>query len=770
MLGNPLLLGDDGYTISRSVRLRSSASAYFNRTPGSSSNRQTWTWSGWVKRGTLGVYQSVFTAYDGTSNNDGIAFDANNKLQLYSSNGSATFRLSTAVYRDCSAWYHLVVASDTTNATAQSRARIWINGAEITAWDTNATITQNLLWGGFNAANQHGLGRYNAGGYFDGYLTEINFIDGQALTPASFGETDAITGVWKAKKYGGTYGTNGFYLNFSDPSAATAAAIGKDYSGNGNNWTPSNISITAGATYDSMLDVPTAYADGGTGRGNYAVLNPLAVTASSGVITGGNLNAVTQGSGGGNVYSTIAIPSTGKWYWEVTGVTVTGPSLMVGVAAYNTADSYAYMNSTSLGYYSASGNKFVNNGASTAYGAAWTDGDIIGVAVDVVAGFVNFYKNGTDQGSISYPAEGLFPFGCDGNSSLAGSMVFNFGQRPFNYTPPTGCLALNTQNLPTPPIKAGNVWMDATTYTGTGGSQSIVNSGSMQPDLVWAKTRSAVDNHVLMDAVRGVAKRLYSNLTNAEDATGGLVSVNSNGFSLDSSAASINNSGQSYVGWQWKKGAAPGFDIVTYTGNSTNRTIAHSLGVAPKMIVLKNRTDTDIASTWVTGHTSIAWTNYLNMNQTAAAAAASTVWQDTAPTSSVFSLGTSDGVNENTKSFIAYLFAEVAGFSKFGSYTGNGNADGPFVNCGFRPRFVMIKRADAAGDSWVIEDSARDTYNVAGAQLYANLSNAEGSLATFDFVSNGFKLRVSNSLSNAVGGTYIYAAFAENPFKYALAR
>jgi hypothetical protein len=540
MLGNALLLGDDGYQISRSVRLRSSASGYFGRTPGSASNRQTWTWSGWVKAGTISVARTLFSCGADGSNYTAIDWRADDRLQLFSSTaGSAVGSIvwDPMKFRDPSAYYHIVVTCDTTNATQTDRFRLYVNNVRHTTISStpgeNTWPTQNANTN-INNTVAHSLGRkqHGANEYFDGYLTEINFIDGQALTPSSFGETDAITGVWKPKKYGGTYGTNGFYLNFSDPSAATAAAIGKDYSGNGNNWTPNNISVTAGATYDSMLDVPTAYADGGNGRGNYAVLNPLAVTASTGVITGGNLNATTQGTGGGNVYGSMAIPDSGKWYWEVTGVTVSGPSLMVGVAAYSTADSYAYFNASSLGYYSFSGNKFIAN-VGTAYGATWTDGDNIGVAVDSGAGTVTFYKNGTSQGAITFAAAGLFPFGCDGNSSLAGSMVFNFGQRPFAYTPPTGFKALNTQNLPEPTIKKGNQYFDATTYTGNGTSLSVVNAGGFQPDLVWMKNRSSAVNHYLIDSVRAGGLSLNTNTTNAEgNLTGPWQAFASNGFTL----------------------------------------------------------------------------------------------------------------------------------------------------------------------------------------------------------------------------------------------
>ena len=639
----------------------------------------------------------------------------------------------------------------------------------------------------------------NSGGVvlpFDGYMTEVNFIDGQALDPSYFGFTDS-TGIWQPSSYTGQYGTNGFYLNFSDNSGVTATTIGKDYSGNGNNWTPNNISVTAGATYDSMLDVPVNYADGGNGRGNYAVLNPLAVTASTGTLSAGNLNVTTVNTGGGNAYGSIAIPSSGKWYWEITPTSgMATASGMLGVAAYSPSDSYAYYNASSLGYYSNSGNKFIGN-VGTAYGATYADNDIIGVAVDVDSGTVTFYKNNTSQGAITYAAAGLFPFVCDANASLSASFVANFGQRPFTYTPPTGFVALNTQNLPTPTISNGANYMAATLYTGNGATQSIfntVNGISFQPDFVWLKARNGVFNNVLQDTVRGITNYLVSDLTSAEGSGGSVTvtAVNSNGFSLGS-ASSWNNNATSFVGWQWKAGGTSssntfgsitstvsvnttaGFSVVTYTGTGANATVGHGLGVAPKMVIVKLRSAT---SDWVTWHAALSGTEYLALNLTNAKYTASpTIWNSATPTSSVINLGSSSAVNPSGGTVVAYCFSEVAGFSKFGSYTGNGSADGPFIYCGFRPRWVMIKSAStggSAGYDWVIYDTSRILYNssATNTSLAADVANAEGYnvITQPDILSNGFKLRDLNGTDNFSGQTYIFAAFAENPFKTSRAR
>ena len=602
----------------------------------------------------------------------------------------------------------------------------------------------------------------------DGYLTEVNLIDGQALTPSSFGETDAITGVWKPKKYAGTYGTNGFYLNFSDNSAATAAAIGKDYSGNGNNWTPNNISVTAGVTYDSMVDVPTMFADGNSGRGNYCVLNPLS-TYGANTFSNANLN-VTVTNGTSNVAIGSIATSSGKWYWEVTFTS--GSNGEIGVSDASAAiSSSSWVSANGWTYYSGTGKK-ANNNVETIYGAAYTTGDVIGVALDVDSGTLEFYKNGTSQGvafSTGLAGKTLVPMVGNGASASSQAYALNCGQRPFTYTPPTGFKALNTQNLPDATIKKGNAYFDATTYTGNGSSLSVVNAGGFTPDLVWMKKRSAIGDNVLVDSVRGAGKGLFSNLTNAENASmGGFLSFDASGWSMNGTIGEINASGASHIGWQWKESASAGFDIVTYTGTGANRTIAHSLGVAPKMIIAKH---TNAVDNWIVYHASLGGSpDYLWLNLTSAKGTSSAVW-NTAPTSSVFGVGTDNLTNVSGGTYVAYLFSEVAGFSKFGSYTGNGSTDGPFVYTNMKPRFVMIKRTDSTSN-WYIFDTARDTYNVMKTELLANSSNADADNSRWiDCLSNGFKIRNDNvSQINASGGTYIFAAFAENPFKNSLAR
>ena len=437
----PLLLGDEGYNISRSVRLRSSASAYFDRTFTTPTSRRIFTLSAWTKRGALGATAAIL---GNAGTREVIGFFGNtsgngDSLHFRDTTNGAYEVTTTAVFRDPSAWYHVVVAFDTTQATASNRVKMYVNGVQQTSFAVASYPSQNTDLN-LNSAVVHAIGRRGDGAsyYLDGYLTEVNFIDGQALTPSSFGETDAITGVWKPKKYAGTYGTNGFYLNFSDNSSNTATTIGKDNSGNGNNWTPNNISVTAGVTYDSMIDVPTLYAD----RGNYCTLNPLIQrwAVASATFSNANQTITTSGASTSFGFGTIAV-SSGKFYWEATVTAVGTATPGVGVTT-NEAQSTVQTNTV---VYLSNGQKEVGGSASS-YGASYTTNDVIGVALDCDSGTVTFYKNNTSQGSISLvTSANLLPhFQVISNSTFNA----NFGQRPFAFSVPSGFKALNTFNLP----------------------------------------------------------------------------------------------------------------------------------------------------------------------------------------------------------------------------------------------------------------------------------------------------------------------------------
>jgi hypothetical protein len=819
---NLLLTGDDGYNLTKSLRFRSSASAYLNRTQSTPTTATKWTYSYWVKRGIIGG-SSVQTMISGTGGGgSGIVF-YNDKLWASSYTSSYQWNfLSAAVYRDTSAWYHIMVAYDSTQATDTNRVKIYVNGVQLTAFttDVGATTYPSLnsvgFVGGVSGSVRIGL-RDDGFYYFDGYLAEMYFVDGQQLTPSSFGETSTTTGVWIPKKYTGTYGTNGFYLPFTDTTSTST--LGTDFSGNSNTWTVNNISLTSGSTYDSMTDVPTLTS---ATVANYAVMNPL-TTGSFTTLSAANLNTLgNTSSNNGNSRSTFAM-LTGKWYIEVT-LTANSLSVYPQLGIVTTADgnrpnngspqagySSGLLNPTQSVIYMADGTKQINNSASS-YGSSFTNGDVIGIAIDSDNGAIYFSKNGTFQNS-GVPTSGSSKTGAaltwtggtvehffsiaDYNGTATAA---NFGQQPFAYTPPTGFVALNTFNLPTPTIGAtassqANKYFDATTYTGNGSALTVTNSGAMQPDLLWTKARSSGAFHYLQDSVRGVNKALFSNSTDSEfTITTTTTTLNSNGFSFNGSESGLNANTSTYVGWQWRASNATavtntqgsitstvsanttaGFSIVTWTGNgASSATIGHGLGVAPSMIIVKNRSATwgwFVYNKFLTNPN----TGRLQLNLTNGEIAGGTPgpWNNTAPTSTVFSLGDSSfpEVNGSGNLIVAYCFAPIAGYSAFGSYVGNGVADGPFIYTGFRPRYFILKNITNA-QSWSVQDTSRSPYNVASAVLLPNSSSAELTGTDFvDILSNGFKIRHSSSgNNNNSGDTYIYMAFAESPFKYANAR
>lgn len=784
---------NDTYQISRSLRFNSADSAYLSRTPASASNRTTWTWSGWVKRGKFDSanQKELFGVYANSTNFSHLYIDTNDTLIFsdYISGVLTSSRITNAIYRDFSSWYHIVFIYETTNATAGDRLKIYVNGVQVTSFSSSTNPTQNYASGLINSTNAHIIGQQNSIYYFDGYLAEINFIDGQALTPSSFGETDAITGRWKAKAYSGTYGTNGFYLKFSDNSSLTTSSnvgIGKDFSGNTNYWATNNLSITAGVGNDSLVDSPTNYGSnsvvGGTVRGNYCTLNPLRSNATGNLISLSNGNLDTSIAAGTNAYfgasGTQAIIS-GKFYWEVTPTAIgssAGSWMEIGIIQ----SPLAYPVGSAIGSYNG-GFAYTNDalkarsGSYSAYGATWTTNDVIGVALDADSGSITFYKNGISQGAAYtdlasynlsagyYPAIAVYR-----NTGITQSAVFNFGQRPLAYTAPSGFKALCTTNISTPTIKKPSSYFDAVAYTGTGASNSISSLG-FSPDLVWIKNRGGATSHALYDTTRLATKQLSSDTTGDEATSStGLTAFGSNGFTLGTSTL-VNTSGTQYVAWAWDESPQDGFDIVSYIGNGANRTIVHNLGVAPKMLIVKARTTAGADQGWPVWHTSIANTTYLQLNSTSATATGADYWNSTSPTSSVFSVGANAAVNTNADTYIAYCFAEIEGFSKFGSYTGNGSADGPFVYCGFRPRWVLAK---GGSEYWYLLDSQRNTSNPATNVLVPNISGAEAAYdsTTIDFLSNGFKIKSNGVGVNASGTTYIFAAFAEQPFKYARAR
>jgi hypothetical protein len=923
--------------VARSLRFNPSDVTYFNRTPASSGNRRIWTWSGWVKLTGITDYYDLFSAYANGQNTTRILINNDMKLHFSSFvNDSYTVQLvTTQVFRDPSAWAHFVFALDTTQATASNRIKIYYNGSEITAFATATYPSQNLEpW--INNANTHNIGSESTWGIFNGYMTEVYFIDGQALTPSTFAKTDTTTGQWIPKRYTGTYGTNGYYLNFADNSNTTAATLGKDSSGNNNNFTPNSFRLSQSSVYwsryftygngsgivpnarifdgtttnggasvngvtqnfvpptpisyntlevlfgngnnigspgaplslngvvvqsapagsggatstyttntpgiltslsvgggvsgqyesniykikidgryltdpiysASSIDSPTNYGTdsglGGEVRGNYATLNPLALGSYASLGNGSlGITGTTATNSGGSL-ATIGV-ATGKWYFEFTVTSTT--SSFGGVVTYYTNN--AVLNDENNVYGASGSNKGIGiRGSGSVYGnasekqtiAAFTYGtsDIIGVAIDADNGAVYFRVNNTWLNS-GVPTSGASRTGSFHNWTPAADRVCypalvayngqaataNFGQRPFAYAAPSGFKSLNTHNLPALAVAKSNTAFDTVLYTGDGtNSRTITSSLSFTPDFVWGKSRSIDQWHVLVDSVRGNYKTLCSNATNAESP------INSYNLSTANSLITwnsneTNQNGTTYAAWLWKANGAgstntvgsitstisvnttSGFSIVSWTGTGANATVGHGLNAVPGFIIVRNR---DTVYNWRVWHTALSGTQLLYLNTTDATVTDATMWNSTIPTSTVFSLGTNGGVNESTKNIIAYCFAAVPGFSAFGTYTGNGSADGPFVYTGFRPALIIAKQSSGAGQNWYIIDNKRGSYNVVDKLLNPNSSAIEETYSQVDFLSNGFKIRNTGLGMNASSATMIYAAFAESPFKYARAR
>jgi len=793
-----------GYSIDNSLRFNDNDSAYLSRTPSSAGNRKTWTWSGWVKRGNLGTYQSIFAVDNSSTEIAECYWDGSDNSILWHLGGGSNYRFYTnAVYRDSSSWYHIICSLDTTISSPSgndTRMKLYVNGEQVTSFRSNVTPSLNYE-GLVNLDTQHEIGERNGtNNPLDGYLAEVNFVDGQALTPADFGETGDY-GEWKAIAYAGTYGTNGFYLDFSN-----SGALGTDSSGNSNTWTVNNLVAT-----DQMLDSPT---------NNFATFSPLMLAPNMGtVLSEGNLKNYEGSSYGGyphSSFSTMSVTS-GKWYFETKNTTIYGYVGILnldggGAAAVNDV-STPVTNPPSdygggYGIDISSGIK-ENGNTRISYGSGITSGDKVMCAFDVDAGKIWWGKNGTwfasgNPATAANPAYTGQDFGsaCPFVTTQDGSTsIINFGQDSsfagtdtttagpytdgggigdFFYEPPTGFLALCTQNLPEPTVVPSEHF-NTVTYTGTGSYPRSFNSG-FQTDFLWLKSRSYTGNGITLDAVRGSTKALRTSTTGAET-TNTFATFDSEGFNI---TGTFNESNNTSVAWNWKANgtgvsntngtiastvsanADAGFSIVSYTGTGSAATVGHGLSKAPELIIAKNRGH---SADWAVGGNVIgSWSDKtLELNNTVATVTDSNIF-GADPTTSLFTIGTSWKTNRSGYNHIAYCFHSVDGYSKVGSYTGNGSTDGTFVYTGFRPAYVMWKKTNASGTMWQIFDNARNTFNVMDKYLQTNSSNAEANYDFVDYTSNGFKHRHTSGHANGNNETYIFLAFAENPFKYTNAR
>jgi len=811
------------YQISRSLRFTSANTTYLQRTNTVAGNRRKFTLSFWIKR----VYLQNAPCFFSASNNsqsyrDQFFFTTTGEVRfdIYNS-GTLIQQITNETFNDIHAWYHIVIALDTTQASNTNGVKIYKNGVLCTLQNNN--YTQNAEAQVNNTVEQTWgwLPTYTPQ-RSDMYLADAYMIDGQQLDPTYFAETNPNTGQWQPKAYTGSYGTNGYFLNFSE--YATTSQLGKDFSGNNNNFRSFNFRLAADVTNDSLVDVPTSWGvdtgRGGEVRGNYAVLNNSVEYVAGGInnipyfyaLTNGNLTYTdTDVANSGLGPQTTIMPYSGKWYAEFTigPDTTQYPSapfpgaIFANIAVARLHPIGATGNTGSapaVVSYQASDGLIVDRVYSTIYsGLTYTIGDTISIALDLDNGKVWFGKNGTwlNSGNPSAGTNQIttittgepwgFEVGC-GASGYHVQIDCNFGQLPWKYQAPTGFKALCVQNLPTPTIGATSAtqaskYFNTVLYTGNGGTNTITNVG-FQPDFVWTKSRSAEGYNILRDSLRGSTKRLISDGTFAEltDATYG--TFTSSGFSLGNNV-NHNSSGVSYIARNWYIGGSAvtntqgsmsaqvlanqtsGISIVTLTipNSSGSQTYGHGLGASPGFIFAKNLGST---SDWFVWHKSLGNAD-IRLNNTDGDIASGFTFNSV--TSTLVTIGGSDvraywGGNTN---WVFYNFAEIPGFSRFGDYTGIANALGPFVYCGFKPKFIMIKRSTSSSDgpNWNIFEADRpDTPN--WGNLRANLPNTESNGWPIDFLSNGFKIGYAGETNYAT--KHIFMAFAEMPFKYSTAR
>ena len=813
----------------QSLRFEDGSSHKLTRTFSSDvDNDKKMTISVWVKRGNLntGSTQVILANYTGVrylgelcfdNDTDGIRFDPGGN-----GDGSSNhYRVITsAQFRDVGSWYHIVLAYDSTQSTDTNRVKLYVNGEQQTlVADGSGQSFPPQNYGheySYNGANNT-IGEFGASfnsGYLDGYLSEFNFIDGLTLDPTYFGETK--NGVWIAKKYTGSYGTNGYRLEFKNTSVGTGSSstIGADTSGNDNHWTSSGI-----AAHDcNMPDSP---------ENNWCTLNPLELDENnSGAATlEGNLKWTNVNA---NIGSTFGFGNQGgKYYWEYLYVSSTDSNHYQGVTLQKDGISLTNAYSTGIALYFNDGTTRVDGTSGTGFGGQIGADNIIQFKLDLDNGTLQFGKNNTYIDALTLPtsvggwrAGGIQAAGSGGtrvfvanygqDSSFAGNKTAQGntdanGLGDFYYAVPSGFLAVCSANLPEPTIGPNSATQaddhfNTVLWTGNGSNSHGITGVGFKPDWVWIKERTNASSQYLIDSSRGLGtgdsfRALLSDNVDSEytGLNDQLRTLDSDGFTLDDNTDTnfyVNRNNETYVAWNWKANGGTtssnsdgsqtttvqanttaGFSIVLYTGTGSTDTFGHGLGAVPKWFFTKTRSTT---GDWIVYHganTSAPQTDFLKLNENNATEDLNTMYNDTAPTSTVFTLSTNGDVNTSGRTQVGYCFAEVEGYSKFGSYNGNGNADGTFVYTGFRPAWVLIKNTARSAD-WRLHDIARQPTNDEGGHILLPNSNSAEVTNEYDidFLSNGFKLRSGDVYENGSAELLIYAAFAEQPFKYANAK
>jgi hypothetical protein len=736
------------------------------------------------------------------------SYGAGDAFAITNTNTGAYILSTNNVFRDTSAWYNIHIQADLDNGTASEKLKIFINGTEA---DYNVDNRSSYSSMAGVVAGAWTIGDYYGYGYpIQSYLAQWAYVDGSTLAPTVFAEEK--NGVWIPKDLssGITWGNAGHLLMFQDSSA-----LGDDTSGEGNDWTSSNLS-----THDQMLDSPTF---GSSSSGNFPTLNPLFKHENM-TFSEGNLKHSTSTNNRG-VMCNIAIPKTGKWYWEHLSVAFHNPggdethNVGVNIASVNIDGGDRGGRATGITYASYNGGKSVEADSTASYGSAWAEGDIVGIEFDADNGTINFSKNGSWQGDISLTtaqqAKEWFPFVGMGGATNQEIGIFNFGAEPtfcgeksapvggfstdengfgaFYYSPPSGALALCTGNLPVAteidPAQTDDNYpqklFSAKLYTGTGSTNALTGLG-FQPDWVWIKERGGANNHMVFDSTRGTSKYISAN-TNGDQGTDSATmnTFGSDGFTVGGDGK-VNASSDTYVAWNWRANGGStssgsgdltsthqvdpsgGFSIVKATGDggSGDKTVTHGMSAAPDCILAKSL---DTTSNWDTYWSDGLTSGYglrLNTTDNQLPGRWGTV------NSSIFTVKY-NYTWLDSNDYIYYCFRNIEGYIKVGTYTGNADNDGVFVYTGFKPAWMLLR--EVAVDNWGIYDNKRIGQNndsgSGNAVLYADEGYDEENQASraIDILSNGFKLRTSNATFNA-SGTYVFLAMAHNPFKYALSR
>ena len=796
-----------GWQMKRSLRWEGTTGgtyAYLYRTGSSPTGGGKYSYSSWIKRVDISGQTCLWGAGGGSQTNthaEGIYITGSNQIALIyrgavGSGSVGWYAYSKNLIRDYGSWYHIMLTYDNNQSGIANKIKYYFNGVEVPYYSGVGSP------GDLEFVNKSGVAQYigrmdqGAGpGYARVYQAETHVADGYIWTPSDFGYTDAHTGQWRPKTpedISVNYGNNGFYLDYADNTSTST--IGIDRSGNGNNWTASGFNVGSGIDNDSVEDTPT---------NNWCVWN-LLTDVSDITLSEGNLKAVSGTDSWPAIFGTHGA-SSGKWYYEAVGADNTRWGL-----GWSTEDfKYGTSNTFSEGHFAYSQDPltFYQGGSNSAINGtpAFTTGNVLQIAIDIDAGKTWFGINNTwvnaSNGSAGDPAAGTNPtitFSEKGQKHYPkminnlGNVSVNFGQQGFPYTPPAGFQALNSKNLAT--VNAAGVvnpkrHFAVINYSGNSSTNKITGL-EFKPDCVWTKVTNATGQYSIFDSVRGVTKRLGNGAngfgTNVETTVAAsLQSFDENGFTFGAEAG--NNNGENYTAWCWKGGGTAvsnsdgtitssvsvnkdaGFSVVGYTGNETdNATVGHGLGKSPDVVIIKDRVSNSAGNNWYVYHSALTSGHYVKLNQTSNSAAVSGTSNGGvgSVTSTTFNFiqgtsGNNKNVNESGDTFIAYCWTAIPGYSKFGSYVGNGDNGGTFVNFGFKPAFVILKRL--ASESWIFADIKRTTNELQPIDYYLlSTSNAAQSTGIiYDFVSNGIKFR-SNS-QNELGSTYIYMAWAEEP-------